>query len=98
MRNIIHDYPDNICIKILQQVKKAMASNSVILIDDIVLPDRGANWRTTQLDLTMMAGLAGMERTERQWYNLMNAAGLKIQRIRIYDAELCDGIILAKSQ
>ena len=95
---IMHDYPDEKCALILQQIVKAMSRDSVILIDEMVIPNKGAHWRATQLDLAMMASLAGTERTERQWYDLMDMAGLKIQRIWTYTKELRDSIIVAVSK
>ena len=77
----MHDYPDDKCMLILQHIIRAMDKVSVILIDDIVLPDKGAHWRQTQLDLTVMATLAAMERTERQWRNMLTSAGLVITQI-----------------
>jgi demethylsterigmatocystin 6-O-methyltransferase len=43
MRNIIHDYPEDKAILILKNTIAAMAPDSVILIDDIVLPDSGVH-------------------------------------------------------
>ena len=91
----MHDYPDDRCIVILRQIMKAMDKDSVILIDDMILPNRGAHWHATQLDLTMMANLGAMERTEKQWYSLMSSAGLKIKSICTYTIELRDSIIVA---
>ena len=95
LRNIMHDYSDDKCALILRQITKAMNQDSVILIDDMILPNQGANWHATQLDLTMMASLGAMERTEKQWYALMDSAGLKIKSICTYTAELRDSIIVA---
>ena len=39
MRNIMHDYLDPKCIEILQNIKTAMTEDSVILIDDMMLPN-----------------------------------------------------------
>ena len=72
-----------------------MGKESLILIDDIVLPDSNVSWRATQLDLTMMAGLAAMERTNEQWYRLLDSAGLKILKIDPYDPTQQDSIITA---
>ena len=91
----MHDWPDDKCIIILNQIIKAMDKDSVILIDDMVLPNRGAHWRATQIDLAMMAGLAAMERTEKQWYSMLEAAGLKIKQIYTYTPELRDSVIVA---
>ncbi|KAL8790085.1 MAG: hypothetical protein Q9213_000787 [Squamulea squamosa] len=95
LRNIMHDYPNADCVLILQNIKKAMDGHSVILIDDMVIPNQGASWRATQLDFTMMAAFAAMERTERQWHSLMAAAGLEIRGIHTYNANVRDSIIIA---
>ena len=34
-----------------------------------------------QLDITMMAALAATERTERQWRELIDSVGLRIEKI-----------------
>lgn len=72
-----------------------MNEDAVILIDDMVLPNQGVHWRTTQLDLAMMAGLAAIERIEKQWYWMLDVAGLKFKHIYTYTSELRDGIIVA---
>lgn len=91
----MHDYTDTDCVSILHNIIKAMDSHSVILIDEMVIPNQGASWRATQLDFTMMAALAAMERTERQWHSLMAAAGLEIRGIHTYNANVRDCIIVA---
>ncbi|MCJ1423355.1 hypothetical protein MMC29_001238 [Sticta canariensis] len=95
LRNILHDYPDDKCRAILKNLIDAMGKESLILIDDIVLPDSNVNWRAAQLDITMMAGLAAMERTNEQWYRLLKSAGLKILKINPYDTTQQDSIITA---
>ena len=96
MRNIMHNYPDQKCIDLLHQVTGAMNEESVILIDDMVLPTKGVHCRAAQLDFTMMATLAGMERTEQQWYAILNASNLKINKIVMYDEQTRDSIIVAQ--
>ncbi len=91
----MHDYPDDKCIQILQQTMVAMEKDSVILIDEMVIPNQGANWLAASLDLTMMSSLSGMERSEKQWYALLYQAGLKIKDILTYTDELRDSVIVA---
>ena len=95
LRNIMHDYPEEKCVLILQQIVKAMDADSVILIDDMIIPRQDASWRATQIDLTMMASLAGVERTEKQWHVLLEKAGLKVRQICTYTPGLRDSIIVA---
>jgi demethylsterigmatocystin 6-O-methyltransferase len=93
MRNVIHDHPDEKALVILRNIKDALGPDSVILIDDMVVPNSGAHWHATQLDITMMSVLASLERTEEQWYALMEKAGLKINKIYTYTTSLRDSII-----
>jgi arsenate reductase-like glutaredoxin family protein len=90
------DWPDDQAVKILKNQATAMSEDSVILLDDMVLPERDSTWRATQLDMTMMAGLAAMERSETQWYELMDRAGLEIVKIWKYTEQSDDGIVVAK--
>ncbi|KAL9090484.1 MAG: hypothetical protein Q9165_005245 [Trypethelium subeluteriae] len=94
MRNILHDYPDEAGAKILRQLVTAMDKDSVILIDEMVLPTTGTHWRAAQLDFTMMSAMAAMERTEQQWKDLLDKAGLKIKKVVVYNEQLRDSIIV----
>ncbi len=61
-----------------------MSKESVILIDDMILADRGAHSEATQVDMTMMFSLAGAERTRAQWDALLKSAGFKIAETHVY--------------
>lgn len=94
MRNIMHDYPDDKCMTILGNMREAMAADSVIMIDDMVLPSEGQNHMQCYLDLIMLTALAGMERSRKQWQALIDKAGLTIQRIHAYTPDLQDSVIV----
>ena len=66
---------------------------SAILIDDMVLPDQGVHWHSTQLDMSMLTSLAAKERTRGQWLNLIARVGLKVVGITEYTSSLRDSII-----
>ncbi|RAL03139.1 S-adenosyl-L-methionine-dependent methyltransferase [Aspergillus ibericus CBS 121593] len=93
LRMIMHDYPDDKAVVILQNIMAAMSPDSIILVDDMVIPDGGAHWHATQIDVSMMVSLASMERTKEQWYALMEKAGLKINRTYTYTESLADSIL-----
>lgn len=95
MRNIMHGWPYEKCIQILHNTMSAMTERSVILIDDIVIPNSGAHWSATQLDMTMLSVMASLERSENQWHALLESAGLKIGKIYPYNGETQDSIIVA---
>lgn len=62
-RAVLHDWSNNKCRDILNNIIPAIDPDSVILIDEMVLPDRNVHWHSTQIDLTMMVALAAVERT-----------------------------------
>ena len=94
MRNILHDWPDAKCIEIIQNLRAGMTEDSVLLVDDVVLPEKGASWRATQLDLAMMTALAATERSEADWNSLFYRAGFKIVKILTYDTRHHDSVIV----
>ena len=96
MRNILHDYPDEKCITILCQITAAMTGDSTILIDEMVMPAKGAHWHATSLDISMMAILASLERTESHWRALLDSAGLKIVDIRTYNVKVGKSVVVAR--
>ncbi|KAF2968701.1 hypothetical protein GQX73_g4910 [Xylaria multiplex] len=95
LRHVLHDWPDNECIEILKNIKSAMTQESRILIDEIVLPEYGAHWRATQLDLAMGGCFAGMERSQVDWEILLNKANLRTVKVIKYGEQLADCIVVA---
>ncbi|KAL8919505.1 MAG: hypothetical protein Q9172_004959 [Xanthocarpia lactea] len=79
---------------ILENVKSGMDQNSVLLIDEMVLSERGASWRATQADLTMAVALSAMERTEAEWYALFDEAGLNVRKTAKYREEPEDCVMI----
>ncbi|KAF2092637.1 O-methyltransferase [Rhizodiscina lignyota] len=98
LRNVLHDWSDDKCILILKHLIASMTSDSMILIDEMVLPDIGAHWHATQYDLTMMVALAAQERTRSQWEALLDQAGLQITSVHCYTKTVAESIIEAVSK
>lgn len=64
---------------ILRQLVDAMERGySKLLINENVIPDVGASWKATSLDLYMMSLAASAERTEKQWRALLASVGLRV--------------------
>nr|POF02492.1 o-methyltransferase gsfc [Quercus suber] len=78
MRFIMHDYVDNVCIKILSHIRDAMAPDSKVLIADMIIPDRldEQSLPSGLYDMLLMH-VGGKERTEAGFDKLLEAAGLK---------------------
>lgn len=94
MRNILEDYPDDKAITIIANTLPAMTSDSILIIDEMIIPNRGASSRSTLQDMTMMTSLASTERTERQWDTLLDRAGLRTLQKTAYNAATGESIIV----
>lgn len=80
MRRIMHDWGDEACKLILENIVSSMSVYSKILINELVLPDEKCERRMALNDLVMMS-FGGMERTESQWKVLLQEVGLEIRNI-----------------
>ncbi|KAJ6186227.1 hypothetical protein N7519_007528 [Penicillium mononematosum] len=82
LHSVLHDWNGETCRKILSQLVAAMTPGySKLLINENVVPNTGAHWQATSLDLIMMVDLAAKERTEQQWHQVIEPVGLKIIKI-----------------
>ncbi|KAN0102557.1 S-adenosyl-L-methionine-dependent methyltransferase [Hyaloscypha variabilis] len=84
LRRVLHDWNDGPSLKILEATRSAMKETpgySRLLIHEFVLPDVGAGFSESMVDLMMMYTVDGMERTESQWHELLKQAGFKIINI-----------------
>jgi demethylsterigmatocystin 6-O-methyltransferase len=57
-----------------------MGLESILLIDEMVLPETGVSLMAASIDMTILTALAGMERTEAQWRELLGEWGLNLSR------------------
>ena len=71
-----------------------MTEYSTILINEWILPDVGTPVYPALLDISMMAMLSGLERTETQWRQLLESVGLKVVKFHKVDEE-SEGLIEA---
>jgi hypothetical protein len=82
MHSILHDWPDDTCLKILANITAAMRPGySKLLINENVIPDTDAQWEATGLDIMMLTLLSSRERTRENWQDLLTRAGLRIVKI-----------------
>ena len=63
----------------------AMGKDSILLLDEWVLPQTGVSSYAAAMDLTMMAAFASMERTEAQWQTLLDSVGLRLVKSYTYN-------------
>ncbi|KAF2654763.1 S-adenosyl-L-methionine-dependent methyltransferase [Lophiostoma macrostomum CBS 122681] len=95
LRNIFQAWTDATGKDILLNAKAGLTDQSIIMIDEMVLPKRGARVQGAQHDMEVMAAVAGIERTKDQWEQLLNSAGLKMHEVVNYDEHFEDSVIIA---
>jgi hypothetical protein len=81
MKYILHDWDDEKCLRILGHCRDAMSPEGRILVVDHVIPQgNGASW-AKHLDVNMMVGPGGLERTREEFRALFAEAGLRLARV-----------------
>jgi hypothetical protein len=79
---VLHDWPDTQARQILANIAAAAAPGARLLLLEFVMPPGDTPHMAKMIDLTMLAMLAGKERTERQWHDLLTATGFTGVEIR----------------
>jgi len=83
MQHIIHDWDDESALRILGNVRQALAArpNGRLIVVDMVLPEDSQPHPGKLLDLLMLMFPGGRERTEAEWRSLLDKAGFIITKI-----------------
>ncbi|KAL4902915.1 hypothetical protein BDW74DRAFT_186579 [Aspergillus multicolor] len=85
LHSILHDWSDENGIKILQNLVPALKKGySRVLLNEIVVSEEKPTLAATNMDLMMLAHFAVRERTEKEWGDILAAAGLRIVKIWMY--------------
>ncbi|KAL8687847.1 MAG: hypothetical protein Q9218_006092 [Villophora microphyllina] len=80
-RTILHDWPDKQAYEILRHTKNAMNEDSILLINENVLPETNVSLYSAMLDITMMAEFSSLDRTESQFKTLLESAGFDVVQV-----------------
>ncbi|KAI1379800.1 S-adenosyl-L-methionine-dependent methyltransferase [Hypoxylon crocopeplum] len=84
LRAVFHNHPPHKVRMLLETIKAAMKPESVLLVDEMVLPEENVNYMAASIDMTILAAFASMERTEAQWTTLFEDVGLRMVRTYTY--------------
>lgn len=81
LRTVLHDWPDKQARVILQRVREAMSEESVLLINESLMADRGVSLYDAWMDMTMMAVFSSLNRTESQFRELLGEEGFEVVKV-----------------
>mmetsp|Transcript_4785 Transcript_4785/g.8680 ORF Transcript_4785/g.8680 Transcript_4785/m.8680 type:complete len:395 (+) Transcript_4785:32-1216(+) len=80
---VLHDWPDDRCIKILSNIRAAAPKGSCVVIIDMLVPENELNsYHISKFfDMHMAAGYGGKERTSSDMRAIAESAGWAVQGI-----------------
>lgn len=81
LSHIIHDWTEGQCLTILGHCRRAMKPGSRLLIIEMVLPPGDTPHPGKILDMMMLVGPGGQERTEQEYGTLLGKAGLRLTQV-----------------
>jgi O-methyltransferase/methyltransferase family protein len=81
LSHIIHDWTESQCLTILGHCRRAMKPDSRLLIIEMVLPAGDTPHPGKMLDMMMLVGPGGQERTEQEYGALLGKAGFRLTRV-----------------
>ena len=81
MKHIIHDWDDEKATAIMTNINRAMVGNGKLLLVEMVVPEGNEPHFSKMLDLEMMTLPGGFERTEKEYSDLLEASGFRLNQI-----------------
>lgn len=81
LKHIIHDWDDHHAWRILTQCRKALGPEGRLLVCELLITPGPESMAAKILDIEMLAGSGGKERTEVEFEDLLRASGLRLQRV-----------------
>lgn len=81
LRTVLHDWPDKQAREILSKIKPAMNQDSILLINENVLPADKVPLYPAMLDIHMMAMFSSLDRTETHFKELLDSAGFEVVKV-----------------
>ncbi|RDW58540.1 uncharacterized protein DSM5745_11231 [Aspergillus mulundensis] len=98
LRAILHNWDDDHAVQILANIVPAMSAESLVAIDEVVVPDKDAHCWPAGLDLQMYTIFGTMERTALQWDSILDRAGLRVVAVKRYAPVMQSSVIFAAAK
>jgi hypothetical protein len=82
LAHVLHDWDDDSCMRVLQNLRRAMPSHARVLIYETLAPPPNNRWSQDRIqDLEMLAMLPGRERTREEFDAIFSRAGFSLNRV-----------------
>jgi len=81
LKQIIHDWDDEHAARILANCQKALPSGAPLLIVEMLIPEDNSPSPAQPMDLNMLVMLSGRERTTKEYADLLEATGFRLEKV-----------------
>jgi O-methyltransferase domain len=81
MGSVLHDWPDEDAVRILETVRRVMNGPSRLVLFEAVIVPRGKMDLGRMLDLHMLVLFGAKERTYEDWESLLARGGFTLERV-----------------
>jgi hypothetical protein len=81
LMNIIHDWPEAECVKILSGIRRDMPAHAKVLLIESVVPSSPEPHLSKELDIVMLVLPGGKERTREEYADLAAKSGLRLKQV-----------------
>ncbi|HXZ85902.1 MAG TPA: methyltransferase [Myxococcota bacterium] len=88
LKDVIHDWDDPKCARILGHCRDALAPGGrVLIVDRVIRPGNDPDW-SKWLDVNMLVVPGGQERTEQEFRALLEKSGLRLLKVHPTESPL----------
>ena len=98
LRAVLHNWDDASTVQILANIVPAMSADSLVAIDEVVVPDENAHVWPAGLDLQMYSLFSTTERTAAHWDAILDKAGLRAVAVKKYAPVMQSSVIFAAAK
>ena len=81
LKHILHDWNDETALRILANCRDALSDQGRVLICEMVVAPGVEGLAALTLDIEMLVGAGGRERTEAEFSELVTTTGLRLERV-----------------
>ena len=82
MKNVLHNWDDEQCVRILENLKVSMAKDAKLLVMEMIVPGPGIASYAKMIDIQMLSAMpGGKERTAGEFTILFQKSGFSLKRI-----------------
>lgn len=81
MKHILHDWSDDLSVKILANIRKVVPTDGKLLLVEAVIPPGNDPHPAKWIDIEMLVNPGGLERTAEEWTAVLAGGGFRVTRI-----------------